>query len=91
MCPKSDIGKQIHNTIGSLVQDVHVEDLETVVSKSPGAALMVVRGCHTGAHARLVEKTRQGSAVVQLVDSGEAVQLGLDDVADYVGGDGEHW
>lgn len=76
--------------LGFCMQDVYEEDLETVVSKSAGAALMIVRGCHSGEHARLLEKTKKGAAV-QLVDSGEAVQLSLDDIADYLGADVEHW
>jgi ribosomal protein S4E len=69
---------------------VYEEDLETVVSKTAGAPVMVVRGIHSGEHGRLVEKTKR-EAVVQLIDSGEAVQLSLDDLADYTGADCEHW
>jgi hypothetical protein len=72
------------------VQDVYEEDLETVVSKTAGTPVMIVRGSHRGEKARLLGKMKQ-EAVVQLIDSGEAVQMSLDDVADYTGADSEHW
>lgn len=72
------------------MQDIHEEDLETVVSKVRGTALMVVRGRHRGERAQMVERSKEGVAVM-LVDSGEAASLGLDDVADYLGADAEHW
>lgn len=51
---------------------------------------MVVRGRHRGERAQMVERSKEGVAVM-LVDSGEAASLGLDDVADYLGADAEHW
>jgi hypothetical protein len=73
------------------MQGVREADLETVVSKKAGTALMIVRGKLCGEHARLLEKGKR-EATVQLAESREVLQMDLDDVADYrAGADEDHW
>lgn len=58
--------------------------LETVVSKVAGTPLVVLRGRHAGATGRLLAKAA-GAATVELTEDRTAVELQLDDVADFTG------
>lgn len=72
------------------MQDVHEEDLETVVSRKAGTRIMVVVGKHAGEHGKILEKNKT-SVMVQLAESRDVVELGLDSVADYQGGAHDDW
>lgn len=64
----------------------HQEQLETVVPKEAGAAVMVVAGQHKGRRGRLLQVSlASGAAALQLVGDMEVVRLQLDDVAQFMG------
>lgn len=68
------------------VVSVHQEQLETVVPKDAGAAVMVVAGQHKGRKGRLLQvSVSSGAAALQLVGDMEVVRLQLDDVAQFMG------
>lgn len=68
------------------VVTVHQDQLETVVPKEPGAAVMVVQGQHKGCKGRLLQVSlSSGAAALQLVGDMEVVRLLLDDVAQFMG------
>ena len=58
--------------------------LETVVPKSSGTAVILLHGTHRGRHARLLEK-RGNCVAVQLTESLDVMKAHLDEVAEYVG------
>jgi G patch domain/KOW motif-containing protein len=71
---------------GRGVVTVHQDQLETVVPKEPGAAVMVVAGEHKGRKGRLLRaSTSSGAAALQLLGDMEVVRVLLDDVAQFMG------
>jgi len=71
---------------GRGVVTVHQDQLETVVPKEPGAAVMVVSGEHRGRKGRLLQaSTSSGAAALQLLGDMQVVRLLLDDVAQFMG------
>lgn len=66
------------------MQGLTEDQLETVVSKRPETALMILRGKLAGRHARLIRKGRD-DADVELTESRDVATVSLDDVADYSG------
>lgn len=71
---------------GRGVVTVHQDQLETVVPKEPGAAVMVVAGEHKGRKGRLLRaSTSNGAAALQLLGDMEVVRVLLDDVAQFMG------
>lgn len=76
-------GETQHERSGG-AQGLTEDQLETVVSKKPQAALMILRGKLAGRHARLLRKERD-NAVVELTESRDVATVSLDDVADYSG------
>jgi hypothetical protein len=71
---------------GRGVVTVHQDQLETVVPKDPGAAVMVVSGEHKGRKGRLLQaSTSSGAAALQLLGDMQVVRLLLDDVAQFLG------
>jgi G patch domain/KOW motif-containing protein len=71
---------------GRGVMTVHQDQLETVVPKDPGAAVMVVSGEHKGRKGRLLQaSTSSGAAALQLLGDMQVVRLMLDDVAQFMG------
>ncbi|KAF6253119.1 DExH-box splicing factor binding site-domain-containing protein [Scenedesmus sp. NREL 46B-D3] len=68
------------------VISAHQEQLETVVPKDVGAAVMVVAGQHRGRRGRLLQVSLgSGAAALQLVGDMSVVRLVLDDVAQFMG------
>jgi G patch domain/KOW motif-containing protein len=68
------------------VVNVHQDQLETVVPKEAGAAVMVVAGQHKGSKGRLLQVSLSSSAAaLQLVGDMSVVRLLLDDVAQFMG------
>ncbi len=59
--------------------------LETVIPKEVGSAVLVVAGAHRGAKARLHAKSSGGACAVQLAHDFSVQRLLLDQVAAYVG------
>jgi len=71
---------------GRQVATAHQDQLETVVPKEAGAAVMVVQGRHKGRKGRLLQVSlSSGAAALQLVGDMEVVRLLLDDVAQFMG------
>lgn len=71
---------------GRSVVSVHQDQLETVVPKEPGAAVMVLAGKHKGRKGRLLQASVSGgAAALQLLGDMEVVRLSLDDVAQFMG------
>jgi G patch domain/KOW motif-containing protein len=71
---------------GRGVVTVHQDQLETVVPKDAGAAVMVVSGEHRGRKGRLLQaSTTSGAAALQLLGNMQVVRLMLDDVAQFMG------
>jgi hypothetical protein len=66
------------------VQGLLHSQLESVVPKTPGTALVVLRGEHKERHARLLEK-RSTAAAIKLTDNMNIVTEVLDNLAEYVG------
>lgn len=73
-----------------LVEGLRVSQVETVLPKSAGAAVLVVGGPHRMRRGRLVERhTRDARAVLQLTGDFELVTVNFDDVAEWAGPDEE--
>lgn len=71
---------------GRQVVTAHQDQLETVVPKEAGAAVMVVQGKHKGRKGRLLQVSlSSGAAALQLVGDMAVVRLLLDDVAQFMG------
>lgn len=71
---------------GRQVINVHQDQLETVVPKDAGAAVMVVQGLHKGRKGRLLQVSlNSGAAALQLVGDMAVERMLLDDVAQYMG------
>ncbi|KNC50878.1 G patch domain and KOW motifs-containing protein [Thecamonas trahens ATCC 50062] len=68
---------------GKVLDNVRQSVLETIVPRSVGSPLRIVRGQHAGAKARLLERSSSKSRVVVQLDDDETVALDLkfDDVA----------
>ena len=73
------------------VHGIHQNLLETVVPHEAGSRLLIVRGEHRGQRARLLKRNSRSQAVaVQLTsDLSQVVNLGFDDVSQFVGEAGE--
>lgn len=68
------------------VLDVHQDQLETVVPKSAGAAIVVVAGKYKGRRGRLLQRSSTSDiAAVQLIHDMSVHKLGFDDIAEYFG------
>jgi hypothetical protein len=69
-----------------LVEGLRVSQVETVLPKRAGAAVLLVQGKHRMRRGRLVERhTREARAVLQLTGDFELVTVGFDDVAEWAG------
>lgn len=66
------------------VQGLLQSQLESVVPKAKGTALIVLRGEHKARHARLLEK-RSTAAAIQLTDNMDIITEVLDNLAEFVG------
>jgi hypothetical protein len=66
------------------VQGLLQSQLETVVPKAKGTALIVLHGEHKARHARLLEK-RSTAAAIQLTDNMDIITEVLDNLAEFVG------
>eukprot|EP00878_Enallax_costatus_P016384 GHUV01017185.1.p1 GENE.GHUV01017185.1~~GHUV01017185.1.p1 ORF type:complete len:397 (+),score=148.46 GHUV01017185.1:857-2047(+) len=68
------------------VVNAHQDQLETVVPKEAGAAVMVVQGKHKGRKGRLLQVSlNSGAAALQLVGDMAVERMLLDDVAQFMG------
>jgi G patch domain/KOW motif-containing protein len=75
---------------GETVQGVRESQLETLVPKGQGIRVLILAGEHRGQKARLLQRNADtGAAAVQLVADFSVVKLSLDDVAEYVGPEGD--
>jgi len=73
---------------GRLVEDVHEDDVETVVPKIGGRVMILSSSQdHRGEIGKILEKsTKKATAFVQLEGDLDIVQIGFDDIAEYMGG-----
>jgi len=69
-----------------LVEGLRVDDVETVVPKSAGAAVMIVHGSRRLRRGRLLERdSKKARAMVQLAGDLDVFECSFDDVAEWVG------
>ena len=68
------------------ITDVSQAQLETVVPRSEGSRVLVVRGVSRGERARLLSRNATaGAAAVQLTGDLTVHKVGFDDISEYVG------
>jgi G patch domain/KOW motif-containing protein len=71
---------------GRSMVTVHQDQLETVVPKGAGAAVMVLAGEHKGRKGRLLQASVSGgAAALQLLGDMQLVRCTLDDCAQFMG------
>lgn len=72
---------------GRILDDIMVEQLETIVPKNSGSHVKVVRGRNKGKVGELIERNKKNYiAVVQILpDRDEVLKLDFDDICEYLG------
>ncbi len=71
---------------GAYLDDVRPRQLETVVPRAEGAAVMVVRGEMAGAVGEMLRRDRdRGVAAVRVLPDGDIVKMDFDDICEYTG------
>lgn len=69
-----------------ILNDVRQSYLETVVPKTKGSYVKILRGKYRGQHARLVDRNKaECVATLQLLQSKEMKRVSFDDIAEFTG------
>ena len=71
------------------IADVQQHQLETAVPRTHHARVLLLRGAHARQQGRLLQREADGSVTVQLLSDFTIMSVGFDDVAEYVGDQGE--
>ena len=71
------------------VSNVHQRQLETAVPRGHLARVLLLQGPHAHQQAKLLERGSDSTVTVQLLADFTVVSAGFDDVAEYVGPEGE--
>ena len=69
--------------------NVQQSQLETAVPRAPMSRVLLVKGPHARQQARLLERGPDGIVTVQLLGDFSVLSVRFDDVAEYVGDQGE--
>lgn len=71
------------------IAGVSHNSLETAVPHAAMSRVLLLQGPHARQQAKLLERSADGAVTVQLLSDFSVVIVGLDDVAEYVGPEGE--